>query len=306
MVIAGDLAIDSDFEALSEPPRAEGLYLECYPIGSTANGSPIPTYGNLLAPPPPAPAMSDGFNGGVIVVTGMRAKRSNFEAASALSAISEEAMAGEEQLGDLKLYRVPRPVTVASKGMKQIAFLSRDAVRTRWVYYADCDLRDRWYGFDDEDDLDETTIRLFTENKEEFGLGASLPLGTLNAFEPTAAGPQLVAEIELRDYPVGQEVDLELGESARVFAACGYTGDDDPGERGRRWSRINVGLWNANDAPAQVRLALGYPGEWDIRSWGPEVYLKNGELVMDVEVPANGRLQKTLRVRNGKADPDDN
>lgn len=300
MVVAGDIAIDSDFEALAEPPQARGLYLTCYPLGSTARGSPVSPYGTPPPPAPPAPAMSDGFDGDYIVVTGSRLKRNEFNSVSPLSVVSEEAMAREEQLADLKLYRVPRRVTVASKGMKQIAFLSRDAVRTRWLYRAECDFGSRWFDVEDQDDLEETTIKLFTENKADFGLGASLPLGTLNAFESTTQGPQLVAQLELRDYPVGQEIDLDLGESAWVFSECGYTGKTSPDKRGRSWSRINVVLWNSNDAPARVRLVLGYPDRLEVRSWGPEAYVKNGELVIDVDVPANSRFDRTLRVRRSK------
>ncbi|MBY6128570.1 hypothetical protein KUW15_07580 [Qipengyuania aquimaris] len=300
MVIAGDIAIESDFEELAEPPEARGLYLTCYPIGSTSRGSPIPNYGPPPPPAPPPPPMSDGFNGDAIVVTASRIRRSNLESASPIAVLSEEAMAREEQLADLKLYRVPRRVTVASKGMKQVAFLSREAVRTRWLYEAECDLEQRWYEVEEMDDLDETEIKLLTRNEEDYGLGASLPLGKLNAFESTSEGPQLVAELDLRDYPVGQEIDLDLGESAKVYAECGFTHEDDPDERGRKWSNINVVLWNANEATARVRLVLGYPDDWQVRSWGPEAYVKNGDLVIDVDVPANSRFDRSFRVRRSK------
>ncbi|MBX7526658.1 DUF4139 domain-containing protein [Qipengyuania vesicularis] len=299
MVVAGEIAIESDFEELAEAPLARGLSLTCYPFGSTARGSPTYGYGVPPAPPPP-PTMSDGFNGDAIVVTGARRRVSELAEVAPAMTVSEGAMASEEQLADLKLYRVPREVTVSAKGLKQIAFLARDAVRTRWLYRAECDATQRWYKVEDEIDLDEASIKLFTQNKEEFGLGASLPMGTLNAFEATSLGPQLVAQVELRDYPVGQEVELDLGESARVYASCGYAGNQEPDARGRRWTRINAVLWNANDTPAKVRLVLGYPDYWEVRSWGPDPYVKNGELVIDVEIPANGRLDKTFRMRRSE------
>ena len=42
--------------------------------------------------------------------------------------------ARQENLGDLKLYRIPEPVTVAANSQKQVAFLEQPAVRVQLVY----------------------------------------------------------------------------------------------------------------------------------------------------------------------------
>src|SRR5690606_33495246 len=103
LVVAGKLNVVSNLQGLADPPRARPLALTCYPIGSTAAGSPI----DALIPPPPPPAPPPmAARQESIVVTGMRA--ADFAAsAPALKAV-------EEALGDLKLYRVPQPVTVAA------------------------------------------------------------------------------------------------------------------------------------------------------------------------------------------------
>ena len=300
MVVAGKLVVESDFEELADAPTARPLRLTCYPFGSTAAGSPVPYYGAAPppAPPPPPPAYMDSANS--IVVTGSRLKRTQLELASPVSVISEEAMAREEELGELKLYRVPREVTVAAKGMKQVAFLSRDAVKTRWVYEASCDPNDLFDDIDDVGDMEETQIKLVTENTEEFGLGASLPMGNLTVYENTSVGPQLVSELELRDYPYGQDVELDVGPSTQVFSECA-TIEDDAEDRGRRWSRMRVFLSNANDAPALIRLRLGYPEDWDVRYPGRKPRVKDGELILDLEVPGNGTLDQVWRIRPTKA-----
>ncbi|HSM52847.1 MAG TPA: hypothetical protein VK839_01545, partial [Erythrobacter sp.] len=103
LVVAGTLNVESDFEQLAAPPRGEPLRLECWPIGSTAAG----TYPEPYPAPPPMPsAMAD-----MITVTGARMQRESFEAASPVA-----VLAGEENLGDLKLFRVPEPITVNAKG----------------------------------------------------------------------------------------------------------------------------------------------------------------------------------------------
>lgn len=307
MIVAGKLAVESDFGELADKPYARPLRLTCYPFGSTARGSPVPYYSGAFPPPPPPPPPSPAYaEDASIVVTGSRIQRRTMELAGPVAVLSEEAMAREEDLGELKLYRVPRPVTVAAKGMKQVAFLSEEAVRTRWVYEASCDFEDEfddWY--DDRenvgDTMDETQIKLVTENTEDFGLGASLPLGNLTVYEDTRFGPQLVSELELRDYPYGQDVELELGESAQVFSECGYLGRRAPEDRGRKWSRMRVILSNANNTPARVRLMLGYPGDFEIRYRGGKVEVKDGEQIVELDVPANSTFDRIFHVRPSKA-----
>ena len=236
-----------------------------------------------------------------IVVTGSRLRRQALELASPVSVLSKEAMAREEDLGDLKLYRVPRPVTVSAKGMKQVAFLSRDAVRTRWVYEAYCDPNDRFADIEDVSDMQETQIKLVTENTEEFGLGASLPLGNLTVYENTSAGPQLVSELQLRDYPYGQDIELDIGPSTQVFAECAHIEKKDTEERSRRWTRMRVQVSNANDAPARVRLNFGWPENWEVRWPRRETEVKDGNQILEVDVPANGTFDHVFRVRRTRA-----
>ena len=299
MAVAGTLVVESDFEELADAPEAEELWLTCYPLGSTAKGSPVPANGVYPPPPPPPPAPALDAEM-AIVVTGSRVQKT-LDLASPITVLSAEAMAREEALGDLKLFRVPRPVTVAAKGMKQVAFLSRDAVRTRWIYEAQCDPDDRFDDIEDVTDMEGTQIKLFTENTEEFGLGASLPMGNVTVYEGTSMGPQLVSELELRDYPYGQDIEIEIGESAQVYSECAHIEDADATDRGRKWSRMRVLLSNANDAPVRVRLMLGYPDRWDIRYPGRTPEVKDGEMVLEVEVPANGTLDQIWRVRPTKA-----
>ena len=300
MVVAGKLAVESNFDELADAPTARPLRLTCYPLGSTAAGSPVPYYGG--PPPPPAPPQAAYMDSGnSIVVTGSRVRRKQLEMASPVSVLSEEAMAREEDLGDLKLYRVPREVTVAAKGMKQVAFLSRDAVKTRWIYEASCNPNDRFDEIVDVGDMEETQIKLVTKNTEDYGLGASLPLGNLTVYEGTSMGPQLVSELELRDYPYGQDVELDIGPSTQVFSECAHVEQQDAESRGRRWTKMRVRLSNANDAPARVRLMLGYPDDWEIRFRGRRPQVKDGQRVLEVDVPANSTFDETFRLRPTEA-----
>src|SRR5690606_26618172 len=140
----------------------------------------------------------------------------------------------EEQLGDLKLYRVPERVTVSAKGLKQVAFLEKDRVEGDIVYTGQCS------PWDEQSDFNETGLLFRTENDERHGLGAALPMGGVTIFEPTSAGELLLAETNLRDHAEGQDVEIELGGSPQVRFSCAREADFDWDSNQRVWLPMRV------------------------------------------------------------------
>jgi hypothetical protein len=282
LVVAGKLNVVSNFQGLADPPDARPLALTCYPFGSTAAGSPID---ELLPPPPPPPSAPMAAMQEAIVVTGAQVRR------RADMVVDELAMKAEEEaLGDLKLYRVPEPVTVSAKSLKQVVFLDQNEVEGRLLYKAACS------PWDNQDEPLPAGMLLATVNDKKHGLGMALPMGGITVFEPSSFGEQLVAEERLRDYAEGQDVELALGESTQVFLQCERVDGIDPHEVPTRWISIRVTLTNANLNPARVRLVLGVSGDWQLRGiQGTRV--KDGEVIVEVTVPGNGRRQVTWEAR---------
>lgn len=283
MAVAGTLNVTSDFESLSDPPTAEPLRLTCYPFGSTATGSPLPYFDDYYpgAVPPPAPPPVAYAAEAQVMVTGSRLRMADMAA---------PVMAGEEQLGDLKLYRVPIPVDVNAQGMKQVAFLRAEGVEGAIVYEADCS---PWNWLQAEPVA--AGMRLETVNDEEHGLGVALPSGTISVFERGPRGELLVTEDSLRDYAEGQDVDITLGESVQVFAQCSTRGRADPFVEGAGWTRMQARLTNANPRPVTMRLFLGYPAQFTFRGVRDE--RKNGQRIVEVVVPGNGTRAVSWQVR---------
>lgn len=301
LVVAGGLNVTSDFRRLAEPPQARPLRLTCYPIGSTATGSPVPFYGNTPPPPPPPPPPAPAppaaaFEPDAIIVTGSRRGGSLFDSVSAISVIAEE-----EQLGDLKLFRIPVPVTVAANGIKQVAFLQEDAVSAGLLYVADCGPYNAFEDAAEDRDYDPLAILLKSKNDRRNGLGMALPMGGLSLFEPSEFGPQLVAEMDLRDFARGQDIELELGESAQVQASCGYRGERSVVDRGRRWSRMRAHLTNANPHAVTVRIRLADSPDFQVRWPGGGDFVKDGYRVAEVTVRANGSARFDWRIRDRSA-----
>jgi hypothetical protein len=264
------LKVVSNYQSLADPPDAKPLQLLCYPLGSTAEGTPEdypepPPY--PMAPPPPPPLPPVAME--AIMVTGARAAR------------APAMVARQEDLADLKLYRVPEPVTVAAKGQKQIAFLDREGVKGRLLYTSECG---PWAGSDGESRA--ASILLSTVNDDEHGLGVALPTGGLTVFEESPRGDQLVGRHTLRDYASGQDVEIGIGQSTQVFASCTMVGMEELGNE-RIKARMLAVLTNALPTPVTVRLTVGSAGEGQF-SGLRNVRVKDGARIVEVTVPGNG------------------
>jgi hypothetical protein len=272
MAVAGKLKVVSNYQALSDPPEAKPLELLCYPIGSTAAGSEDDSaYPPPMAPPPPPSAPPPvAMEAQAIMVTGARAR-------------APAMVARQEDLADLKLYRVPEPVDVAAKSQKQVAFLDREDVSGRLLYSSECA---PWSG---DGEMRPASILLATVNDQEHGLGVALPTGSLTVFESSPRGDQLVGARTLRDYASGQDVEIGLGQSAQVFAQCTVLNPDAADGPGAR-VRMLVALINANPSPATVRVVLGSAGEGTINGL-KGVRIKDGAQIVELTVPANGKRE---------------
>ncbi|HTO28239.1 MAG TPA: hypothetical protein VL017_06570, partial [Devosia sp.] len=285
LVVAGKLNVESDFQALSDPPQGRGLNLTCYPLGSTAEGSPE----NYPYPPPPAPMMMFKDAGDIVVTA--QARGAAMEMASPVAMV-----ATEEALGDLKLYRVPERVTVASKSMKQVAFLDKDAVLGELEYRASCS---PWDG--NEEPLPLRRV-LRTKNDKKHGLGVALPMGGVTLFEPTSAGELLVGEETLRDYAEGQDVEVALGESSNAFALCARQTEAEPGDEGNPWLPTRATLTNANRHPIKARVELGRPADWAVRKKVKGLVVKDGQWVIERTIPAGQSVNIDWEVRSAEAE----
>jgi len=262
--IAGTLNKVSDFKALADVPQAPPLRLTCFPLGTGRYGIPPPP------PPPPAPAFYVDNEGDNIVVTAQRSRAPMMESAIAVSVVAEL-----ENLGDLKLYRVPIPVTVAANGQKQVALLVKDRVPFRTIYRLRSSPGDSFESMEVE-----RVLRM--ENKEAARLGVPLPSGQVAVFAPRGDESLLVGEGQVRDHAVGEKVDLVIGESSQVRVdivegAAPKMADDD----------YRVTVTNAN--PFAVDFELGFHVDPDpkLDKRLRKLPRRDGLLTWSIRVPAN-------------------
>lgn len=283
LVVAGTLNVESDYEDLAEPPSGEPLRLNCWPIGSTAAGSPIMQY----LPSPPAPNAL-GYREEAIMVTA--AKRG-----VAFESMADVAMiADEENLGDLKLFRVPERVSVNAKGLKQVAFLNKDDVRGELIYELGCEPYRRP---GDSPNYRPANIRFLTENGEKHGLGVALPRGGVTVFEPSSSGDLLIGEDGIPDYAVGQEVEIGLGQSTKVFGQCAFSGEEEPaGPDKNNWRQMRAVISNSGAERAQLRLAIGFASDWEVRPISG-LKLRDGMQTIELAVKPGSEREVTFWMR---------
>ncbi len=259
-------------EAAARLPVANqgGLALQCWPMDIT---STHPRWGLYAPPPPPPPApmaMADCDGCESIVVTGMRRE-------SAMLASPVAMVAVQEDLGDLKLYRVPERVTVAAQAQKQVAMIDKPAARFERVYEGRVDAGDV--------DPAPLMLKLRTKNDTQSGLGLPLPAGALALFETAQGEALLAAQDDVADKAIGETFEIAVGESPDVQWTL--TRERQSGDR-QDW---RADISNARPDPVNVELIVPY----ELANRPKGVERGEGGWVLKTQVPANGRA--TLRYR---------
>lgn len=111
-----------------------------------------------------------------------------------------------EQLGDLKLYRVPQRTTVAAMQMKQTRMVEQMGVPFERVLKLDQYLsRYPFEGFSNP----VAVLRTYNDKKHELGL--PLPSGAFLVEQEQFGRPMIVGEPSLRDTAEDEKIELSLG-----------------------------------------------------------------------------------------------
>lgn len=235
---------------------------ECWPAGTTSD-LPFPS----PPPPPPPPAPMSMAMEGDIVVTGTLMRRN-------AQAVPIAVTAKAESLSDLKLYRIPVPVTVAAKSQKQVAFMAHRRISGALIY------RSRVSCCDPDDP--ELLYRF--RNVKRDGLGEPLPAGKVILYQDGVHGRQLVAESTLADKTIAEDIDLVFGEAQGVSV-------ETVGQRIKEGSRYAVTVRNAN--PFAVRYELEFINNPDttLRGLSGTLITKPGKRIWARTLAPNSEIQ---------------
>src|SRR5258708_5582074 len=290
-VIAGKVNRENDIE----PSIQAGMpiFTSCWPRGSTSD-QPMPSLYAI---------------GSINSMDRMFKKSVSAPAALAMQEVALSAnRVQQEQLGDLKLYRVPERTTLASRQSKQVRLMDRSAIPVSTIYGVDLSTQTlqplgaahRW---------------LRTKNSLANHLGLPLPSGTVAVFVGHEGDRLLLHESGMRDIAVDEEVEIDLGESpdVQVSETREATSIDAahakllplvPGMALRSVKvedvrRVEVS--NARAAGIDFELRLRLPEGARIVRADHSVGAKNGRPIFRLKVPANETVPVRFQTQGGGA-----
>lgn len=220
-------------------PTGGRLELKCWPNQRTHE---VPYYlGYIPAPlPAPVPVAYFGEESDSIIVTAQRVRGDVLASYSPVAVV----VAVQENIGDLKLYRIPEPVTVNAKGQKQVAMLVKPGAAFTHHYAASA----QNYTVDSSPMM----LTLRGKNTAEEGLGLPLPQGQVMVFENSEYGPLLTGETTLSDRAVGEDVEIAVGSSVDVRIQVTPRSEKADNQR---W---NIKVTNARSAPVNIEVKIPY------------------------------------------------
>ena len=224
-----------------------------------------------------------------IVVTGAQRKSAMMEAPVSISAVSADAVAPPppEQLGDLKLYRVPQRTTVAAMQMKQTRLVDQQAVPYEAYYTANIpaftygNATAQWsvYGM----------IRMLNTKAE--GLGLPLPAGQFMIDQTQFGRAMLVGQPSLSDTAEGEKLELFLGAAPDLTLRRVTLSQTEKGQE------VEVTITNAGLQAAAFELQLTLDPSHKIDPTTHPVVLRDGKRLMLLGVPAGGTTTIRYTVR---------
>lgn len=221
-------------------PTGGGLQLKCWPMQRTHQ---VPNSPGFIMPPPPMEVVADNDTYmESIMVTGSRMR-----AEKSMSPVAV-VVAEQENLGDLKLYRIPEPVTVNAKGQKQVAMLVKPSASFDQLYTASVGE----YAGNDSDDTFPMQTLFRSENRTDRGLGLPMPQGQVMVFENSQYGPLLAGQTNIKDRAVGDAVEMAIGQSSDVRYRVTKISETPTRQRFR------LQVTNGRNAPANIEIKIPF------------------------------------------------
>jgi len=221
--------------------------------------------------------------------------------ASAQAAGTETDTGPGHNVGDVHIYDLPEPTTIAQNQTKQVGFLQSDGVTAHKVY--------QYYtwGFHGLDNPEHAAVVIDFMNSRASGLAAGLPAGTIRVYERDAAGePKFVGENSIGHTPQGSEFAVKIGDAFDVTVQPTVVSQDAAGTS--EWRRLfrsrysmSYLIRNAKAEPVTVELrqsGLGRDGKI-LKESLPSRRIDAYTVGWSVPVPANGQTVVTFDAEAG-------
>jgi hypothetical protein len=249
-------------------PTGGPLRLQCWPMDVT---STHPRWDLFPVDRPVAAMMMEGAQD--IVVTSARVTNRQFVPSPVAAPPPPPPPPPPEDVGDLKLYRVPVTVDVAAKAQKQVALLRQADVKAERLYVANISAVTRG--------AVPMTLRLRLQNRKSDGLGLAMPSGRVALFEDVGGMRLLAGEADIGDKAEGERVDYDLAASPDVRIVARMTAQS---TKTRDWS---ITISNARPFAVTAEVAIAHA----IDPRPTDMERRGNEWIWRVTIPANDKVE---------------
>lgn len=290
-IVAGKLNRES---GQVEPIDIGGpIFAQCWPRGSTSDYEP----GFFFA------KGGDDFDRVVVTGARMEAMAMAPPPPAPVATITSEVI--QEELGDLKLYRVPERVSVLSRQAKQVRMFDRANVPVTRLFEVN-------FTSNYNTNFTAAPLILRTTNDKENNLGLPLPQGRVQMFELVGEGAEqrrlLAGQTTLRDLTIDEETEFEFNGGPDIQARQIVETRSLSPERSlplapvlRVVPGVNAGsrvlqeinrieISNARPYPVNVDVRLYMQGDAQMLRADAPYGQKDGRPIFHLAVPANDTL----------------
>lgn len=246
-IIAGQISRDN--RTRPDPVTTTGYAANCWPKGSTKTGTPNAWVGYKEIQSNYLMRNSAGYGG----YSSDMAVAETMAYAAPVPVVSKTITnrAEVENFADYKLYRVPRPITVAALQTKQIAFLDEDDAEYERIYKYDYQPMSL-YGSQFEPQS--MRVEYEIDNAKDGQLGVPLPEGVMRVMTYMEDGKTaFLGESRVRDLAVDLPVEIPVSQSVGVRVSNSYDVIENDGEF---TIRLQTRIMNSvkNEIHAEIKI----------------------------------------------------
>ena len=202
-----------------------------------------------------------------------------------------------ENIGEYKLYTLPRKTTIANAQTKQVALFNASGVKVKEHLIFEWAPIGRYTQQSTLEDRSKARVELAMTNDKAHNLGLAMPKGIVRVYQKDSQGrAQFIGEDRLEHTAEGEKIKLNLGSSFDVSATRTQTAFKHLpklGNHTRTNTAYNIEINNAKDKPVTVLLREQFADEWEMGN-ASEPYKKLNASTVQWELTIPAKSKKTL------------
>lgn len=207
--------------------------------------------------------------------------------------------AAVENIGEYKLYTLPRKTTIANAQTKQVSLFNAAGVKVKENLIFEWPTIGRYTQQSTLADKTKARVELATTNNKAHNLGLAMPKGIVRVYQKDSQGrAQFIGEDHLDHTAEGEKIKLNLGNSFDVSATRTQTEFKHlpkVGNQSRFNTTYSIEINNAKDKAATVILREQFADEWEMKSSSESFNKLNASTVeWTMTIPAKSKKSLTF------------